>query len=142
MTKYHCELGFVHCSHPVAGECEICGRAFCAVHGNHDLGICRSCLKDYLQAAEEEHLNAAEAERRDQVVRRNDRHVCGKERCSDAALVLRCRRCAGWFCTKHARKYSYTYVLQTPTGPEKDRGEIVLCEACAPHLRDYEKEQF
>lgn len=93
-------------------------------------------------AAEEAQINAIEEERRVDVTHRNDRHLCGKKGCPDAALVYRCRRCAGWFCTKHARKYGYTYILHTPDGPEKESGEIILCESCAPHLRDYEKEGF
>lgn len=142
MTTEKCDSGFIQCSHLAVGECSMCGRLFCLIHGSEEEGVCRSCFTSHLARKAADIARAEDIATREQAASRNDRNLCGAEGCNSSSLVHYCQRCANWFCGRHVRKYSYRTAVQTITGPTTTQEEIALCIHCAPHLRDYEKEQF
>ncbi|MCL5257324.1 MAG: hypothetical protein M1319_05955 [Chloroflexi bacterium] len=137
-----CELGFVICGHPAIARCSICGQDFCAIHGNHELEVCRNCLPIYLREMEKQRELATEETRRRIAEKLNSHGRCGHKNCGASTHLELCQRCMTWYCPKHITTYSYRYQLHRRDGIKRMNDQIALCEACAPHLRDYEKDMF
>ena len=135
-----CEAALIVCTHVAARQCVICGRFYCAQHGNVAAGYCRHCRVPFARRQIADHAAAAEADRQAAAAARNSVGVCGWDGCDEGATVL-CQHCGLLYCGRHTTHYRYRYRYRTRRGIEVRRAEIVLCDACKTALPEYKREK-
>ena len=136
-----CESPIAICFRTPAAQCIICGRHFCAQHGDVEASVCRFCRSAYRRKLEEEAAMSAETERRLEAEARNgDQGLCGWHECPNA-LYARCERCALSYCPRHVSRYKYNYRYRTRRGIYRRQAEVTLCDACKYYLNDYRVEK-
>src|SRR5687768_18267975 len=73
-----CESSITVCFRTPAAQCVICGRHFCAQHGDVENSVCRLCKASYRRKLQQEAAAQAEIERREEAEQRNtDGNLCG-----------------------------------------------------------------
>src|SRR6266540_2693831 len=92
-----CESAITICLRTPAAQCIICGRHFCAQHGNVEEAVCRLCKGTYQQRLQEEAAQEAEVARREGAEKRNEDNLCGTQECPNP-LYARCERCGLSYC--------------------------------------------
>jgi hypothetical protein len=136
-----CESAITICFRTPAAQCVICGRHFCARHGNVEASVCRLCTGTYRVKLRAEASQQAEIERREEADRRNtEENLCGWYECPNP-LYARCERCGLSYCPKHVSRYKYSYRYRTRRGVYKRQAEVTLCGACKGYLHEYRAEK-
>jgi hypothetical protein len=136
-----CESPIAICLRTPAAQCIICGRHFCAVHGDIEASVCRLCRTEYRRKLQVEAAQAAEVERREEAERRNtEEGLCGWYDCPNP-LYARCERCGLSYCPQHVSRYRYNYRYRTRKGVYRRQAEVTLCDACKPYLAEYRSEK-
>lgn len=135
-----CESGWVYCRHVADGVCAVCGRYFCARHGNVAGPHCRRCTGAFAAQQAAAAATAAEVARRGRAAEYNAAGCCGWDGCSESPLAL-CQHCGLNYCSRHSNRYSYRYRYRTRRGVETRHATLVLCDACKPALREYKREK-
>jgi hypothetical protein len=135
-----CEAGLIVCRNVAAGQCIVCGRFFCAAHGNPDGPHCRFCRGAFQRKQAADQAAAAEVARQATAMARNATNLCGWEGCDQAPLVL-CQHCGLLYCSRHSNRYHYRYRYRTRKGVETRRAEVTLCDACKGALSEYKREK-
>jgi hypothetical protein len=135
-----CESGWVLCRNVAERQCTVCGRFFCASHGDVEAGHCRRCRSAYARRVEATAAAYSEATRQTQAANRNANGLCGWADCHQAPVVL-CQHCGLLYCAYHTNHYHYRYRYRSRRGVEMHRAEIILCDACKSALPDYKREK-
>src|SRR4029450_1646880 len=93
-----CESAITVCLRSPAAQCVICGRHFCAHHGDVEAAVCRLCKGAYRTKLQAEAAQQAEIDRREMAEQRNsDLNLCGWNECPND-LYARCERCGLSYC--------------------------------------------
>ena len=136
-----CESAITICFRTPAAQCIICGRHFCAQHGNPEESVCRLCQGAYRAKLRAEAAQQDELERREEALRRNaEENLCGWWDCPNP-LYARCERCGLSYCPRHVSRHRYTYRYRTRKGVYKRQAEVTLCDACKVYLHEYRLEK-
>ena len=136
-----CESPIAICFRTPAAQCIICGRHFCAHHGDVEPAVCRLCRSAYKRKLYQEVAQAAEVARREMAERRNtEEDLCGWAECPEI-LYARCERCGLSYCPRHVSRYKYNYRYRTRRGIYRRQAEVTLCDACKPYLNEYRVEK-
>lgn len=136
-----CESPVAICFRTPSAQCIICGRHFCAKHGDAEAAVCRLCRPAYRRKLHEEALHSTEISRREEAERRNnDEGLCGNQGCPNP-LYSRCERCGTSYCARHISRYRYNYRYRTRRGVYRRQAEVTLCDACKPYLGEYRAER-
>ncbi len=119
----------------------ICGRHFCAQHGNVEESVCRLCSSTYRAKLQAEAAQQVEIERREEAGRRNaEENLCGWYECPNP-FYARCERCGLSYCQQHVSRHRYSYRYRTRKGVYKRPAEVTLCDACKVYLNEYRVEK-
>ena len=110
-----CEAGFVYCREVAASACSICGRYFCAKHGDPAGPYCRHCRRAFLADRRAEAAEAAEVTRREVAGQHNAAQQCGWVACEGPMLAL-CEHCGLQYCSLHSSRYRYSYRYRSRRG--------------------------
>jgi hypothetical protein len=136
-----CESSITVCFRTPAAQCVICGRHFCAQHGDVENSVCRLCKASYRRKLQQEAAAQAEIERREEAEQRNtDGNLCGWTECPNP-LYARCERCGLSYCPRHVSRYRYNYRYRTRKGIYRRQAEVTLCDACKYYLPEYKGEK-
>ena len=135
-----CEAGIIYCGAVADQACAICGRYFCARHGDVAAPHCRHCTAAFARRQRETEAAAAEVLRRDAAAERNGEGLCGAADC-DGPLLALCQQCGSRYCSRHSNRYHYTYRYRTRRGVELRHAAVTLCDACKPALKTYKREK-
>src|SRR3954452_14622910 len=136
-----CESCITICFRTPAAQCVICGRHFCAQHGDVEASVCRLCSGAYKRKIMVEAAQQAEIDRREAAEQRNTEEIlCGWYDCPNA-LYARCERCGLSYCPRHVSRYKYSYRYRTRKGVYRRQAEVTLCDACKVYLGEYRAEK-
>jgi len=135
-----CESGLVYCREYADQVCVVCGRYFCARHGDVTAPRCRRCKRAFAERQRQEAAATAETIRRELAAQHNDAGQCGWAACDSAMLVL-CQQCGLQYCARHSNRYRYSYRYRTRRGVELRQASVTLCDACKPALHTYRREK-
>ena len=135
-----CESPITICFRTPAAQCIMCGRHFCAQHGDVEASVCRLCSASYRRKLHDEAAQVAEIERRVSAEARNNDGICGWQDCPNE-LYARCERCGASYCPRHISRHRYNYRYRTRKGIYKRQAEVTLCDACKPYLDEYKTEK-
>ncbi len=135
-----CEAGLIVCRNVAAAQCVVCGRFFCAQHGDPAAPHCRYCGRAFARKMAGEQAAHAEVDRQATATVRNAENLCGWVGCDQAPLVL-CQHCGLLYCSRHSNRYHYRYRYRTRKGIDTRRAEVTLCDACKGALPEYKREK-
>ncbi len=135
-----CESGLVLCRTPADGQCAVCGRYFCAKHGDPDAPHCRRCTRAFAVRQRDAAAAVAETVRRETAAVHNSDGRCGWANCAEPPLA-QCDHDGLHYCSRHANRYNYRYRYRTRRGVEMRAATVTLCDACKPQLRLYKREK-
>ena len=136
-----CECAITVCLRAPAAQCVICGRHFCAQHGEVEDSVCRLCKGMHRTKLRAEAYQQSEIERREDAQRRNaDEDLCGWQDCPNPPYA-RCERCGLSYCSRHVGRHRYSYRYRTRRGVYKRQAEVTLCDACKVYLGEYRAER-
>ena len=136
-----CESCITICFRAPAAQCVICGRHYCAQHGDVEASVCRLCRGAYKRKVIVEAAQQAEIERREAAEHRNtEENLCGWYDCPNP-LYARCERCGLSYCPRHVSRYKYNYRYRTRKGVYRRQAEVTLCDACKVYLGEYRAEK-
>jgi len=135
-----CEAGPLYCGALAEQVCLICGRYFCARHGDLAAPHCRRCTAAFARRRQEAAAAAAEVDRRVLAEHLNGLGQCGWPECP-GPLLARCAHCGLQYCSHHSNRYRYTYRYRTRRGVEARQASVTLCDACKPALKAYKREK-
>ncbi len=141
----HCEKGLVSfsCRRPVAEQCAYCGKHFCMRHGHVDKNSCKnlSCMRAYRRDRAIRERENWEEERRQIGAIRNSGNLCGHPECPNEVYVA-CGHCEILFCPNHVSRKTFSFNTYTRRSITRVDGDITLCEACKPYLKEYQKDRY
>jgi hypothetical protein len=136
-----CECPITVCFRTPVAQCIICGRHFCAAHGDVEASVCRLCRSEYKQKMLADAAQSAEVERREEAQRKNiEENLCGWYECSND-MYARCERCGLSYCPTHISRYKYNFRYRTRKGVYRRQAEVTLCDACKFYLPEYKTEK-
>jgi hypothetical protein len=141
----HCEKGLLPllCREPVAEQCLYCGKHFCVKHGHVDKATCGnfSCMQNYKRDRAIKERELWEEERRRGGIERNAINLCGHPECVNEVYVA-CGHCEVLFCPNHVSRRAFSFNTYTRRSVTRVQGDIILCEACLPYLKEYKKDRY
>jgi hypothetical protein len=135
-----CEAGFLFCREVADQVCVVCGRYFCAKHGNVAGPHCRHCKRAFAERRQAAEAADAETARRAMAAQHNSVGQCGWVACT-GPLLARCEHCGLQYCSRHTNRYRYSTRVRTRRGVETRHAQITLCDACKPALKLYKREK-
>ena len=121
------------CRRQLAGQCQYCGRGFCAKHGDLLGEREEVCHRESCQAKKDDLV--AYAQFKIDAAARNDTNLCGIAPCENSPETF-CERCSAHYCIEHLSQI----VVEVVRGFERAPEMLRLCTYCVARTSVWDQE--